>query len=394
MSGRNDDPTATLQSSQNLLLMVGEDTGDSVRRVYIVEGPRALNQYSKYSPSVEIIIDGIFHGRNSGNQTYINYQLNPQYITLCSIITMFRSTIVSSLHLPFSPQYAEYTDYLSYSNGEHEAPRTILYHENWLDYIHQWQPSAVDDGSTTIVIATGNVTYQPRNMSKLTCNPTLARFAKIFLTGDPGPADDIQGHMGRGGVEAAALEIVIGGAYLQLMSFISPTTSQYSVVPGVALPDSLMPEPRQSFPASTTYVVKVYNLGYGFRPSSRTGLLGMIVLITHATIAVLGSLWLVFWERKVISAWDTIPDYMALGIGSFIAGKGLKNTCAGISGTKTLGTLVVVGETTPQHLEITLPGHTKDTTSDRHPKSVLTRDRYGDKYGYRDSGPRRKEKLE
>lgn len=387
MSGTDGD----LKASKNLLLMGQEGTGASRKGVYMAEGPSLKNRYSKFTASVEFLIDsgdGRQHDPGFDSQRYAYTQPHAGNITICSISTVLRSTVVSSLQIPFSPRYAKYTDDLSQLNAGDEAPRTIIFHENWLDTVYYADPVTSDEEIRIPVVNTGVFAYPPRNASKPSRNPTLARLAKIFLTPNTASSDDLQRNLGHGQVEAAALEIVVGGSFLQFMSLINPTSSQYSVGPGLILPDSLMPEPRRSFPDTTTYVLKVYRLGYGFRLSSRTGFFGMIVLATHAVIAILGSLWLIFWERKVIAVWGTVPDYLALGIGSSVAGQGLKNTCAGISGTETLGAVVVVGETTPQHLEICL------VESGTRPQSVLAPDRYGDKFGCRDSVPGRKEKWE
>lgn len=382
-----------MKGSQNLLLMGQEGTGASRRGVYMAEGPSLPNRYSKFTASIDFLIDsgdGRQHDPNFGHQRYAYDQPDAGNITICSISTVLRSTIVSSLRIPFSPQYAKYTNDLSQLTGGDEAPRAVIFHENWLDTVYLSDPAEYKAGIPIPVVNTEVFTYPPRNISEPSRNPTLARLAKIFLTPNTRSSDDIQRNLGQGQVEAAALEIVLGGSFLQFMSLMNPTSSQYSVAPGLMLPDSLMPEPQRFFPDTTTYVLKVYRLGYGFRLSSRTGLLGMIVLATHAVIAVLGSLWLIFWERKVIAAWGTVPDYLALGIGSSIDGQGLKNTCAGISGTETLGAVVVVGETTPKHLEISLV----ERVTQQRPQSVLVEDRYGDKYGCRDPTPRRKEKWE
>lgn len=381
-----------LRGSQNLLLMGQEGIGASRKAFYMAEGLSLPNEYSKFTASIEFLIDsgdGRQHDPSSDSQRYEYNQPDAGNVTICSISTILRSTVVSSLQIPFSPRYAKYTDDLSQLNGGDEAPRSLIFHENWLDTVYLADPVTFDEGIRIPAVNTEVFTYPPRNASKPSRNPTLVRLAKIFLTPNTG-SSDIQKNLGQGQVEAGALEIVIGGAFLQFMSLMNPTSSQYSVGPGLILPDSLMPEPRRSFPDTATYVLKVYRLGYGFRLSSRTGFVGMIVLTTHAVIAVLGSLWLIFWERKVIAAWGTVPDYLALGIGSSIVGQGLKNTCAGISGTETLGAVVVVGETTPKHLEISLV----ERATQQRPQSVLVEDRYGDKYGCRDSTPRRKEKWE
>lgn len=374
--------SALIRSSHNLLLMDGTATGASPKGVYMTEGPSLPNQYSKFRFSFEVLIDLGNDPKNGPNSN----QPDAGNITICSISTMLRPMTISSLHIPFSPQFADYHQ----STAENEFSRAGIYHENYLYYVHDCPPALTNNETTSTITTYLNFTYPPRNMSKPSNNPCFTRFAKIFLNSDSGSALFTQQNLRQGQVEAAALEIVVGGAFLQLIAYLNPTSSQYSVATRLILPESLMPEARDSFPDTTTYVLKVYNQGYGFRLSSRTGLLGMIVLIAHAIIAVFGSLWLVLWERMVISAWNTIPDYLALGIGSSITGQALENTCAGISGARTLGTVIVVGETTPEHLEITI---VSGDTGNR-PQSVLVRNRYGDKYGRRDENPREMQGLQ
>lgn len=382
-SGTNNGTLTTVRSSQDLLLLDSKGNGVFPKAVYIADGPRGTNQYSKYADSSYLIIDeGYDTPEDFENHPDLLYSLN---ITVCTISVELKSAVVSSLNIQFSPQFADYANYLSHSDGEREAPRTLLFHENWLDYIHLWEQHVVTDGTSENVTVSGNITYPPRNMSKPARNPTMLRYAKIFLDTRMVPVNDSGKNGGRGHVEAATLEIVVGGACVQLISFMNPTDSQYTVASWITLPDSLMPEPRQHFPHTVDYLIKVENQGYGFRLSSRTGILGMVVLVAHATIAVLGSLWLLCWERRVITAWDTIPDYLALGIGSTVTGRELENTCAGIMTTQTLGAKIIVGETSPQHLEVSLlAGSTKI-------KGIG--DRYGEKYGFR-APIAQKERLE
>lgn len=121
-----------------------------------------------------------------------------------------------------------------------------------------------------------------------------------------------------------------------------------------------MPEPPLSIP-ERNLTIPIHNLGYRYRLSSRTGLLGMTILIAHAVIVVFGSIWQMFLRRSLIPAWDTIPDYVALAFGSETPDV-LDNTCAGIAATKSLQNIATVGETTKHHLEIAVgeqdPGST------------------------------------
>lgn len=91
-----------------------------------------------------------------------------------------------------------------------------------------------------------------------------------------------------------------------------------------------------------------------------------------------------------ISVWNTISDYFELGIGSSINGRALENTCAGISGARTLGTVIVVGETTLEHLETAVV----NGDTGYRPQSVLARNRYRGKYRRRDSNPHEMQGLQ
>lgn len=68
-----------------------------------------------------------------------------------------------------------------------------------------------------------------------------------------------------------------------------PSDSQYALPPGVKLSDTFLP--RQKFyDRAANFKIQVYNQGYGYRLSSRTGKLRVVVLLGHAFIALLGSL--------------------------------------------------------------------------------------------------------
>lgn len=168
------------------------------------------------------------------------------------------------------------------------------------------------------------------------------------------------------------------------MSAMHPSDTQYTNRSFEDLPADSRPETPRWYSQPPTRVISVFNLGYGFRLSTRTSILGITVLLAHAVIVMLGSLWQLFWERKIILGWGTIHDYVALALGSDIPDE-LNNTCAGISNTQTLQTVVKVGETTNDHLEIAIIERRLDM------KPVLSR---VGKYGSHGAGGRLKEKLE
>lgn len=112
-----------------------------------------------------------------------------------------------------------------------------------------------------------------------------------------------------------------------------------------------MPEPLPP-PDNIRFTINVCDQGYGFRLSSRVGILAVALLILHAVIVLVGSLWQLFWERSVINAWHTVPEYLALGLGGTLQDGVLDNTCAGITAGESLRAIVKVGVTTPEHLEL------------------------------------------
>lgn len=328
--------------------------------VYMTEGPRTPTN-PEFTDSYQVIFD-------TGNITsFLNGKLLPtSKIVVCSILTRMQPAVTTSLALMFRPEYAEYR---SLEN------KTIQFHEHWLDSIN-WMRNNYDI-DVTMQFANWNLTVPPRNMSVPTRNVYLAQFGS-FLGSFLLPILNAPGNN-----MAMNLETVVSAAFLSIYSCSGDSDSQYPAALAPLLLDSVKPE-SPIYPLPRNLTVTVYNLGYGFRLSSRTGILGVTILIAHAVIVVLGSLWQLFWWRSVITAWGTIPDYIALGLESEIPLTNvLDNTCAGITVGITLQNLARVGETTDQHLEITVGAGTGM-------KSVLGKP--GAKYGSR--GSRSKEKLE
>lgn len=320
-------------------------TGSEWKKVYITEGPRLPNN-PEFTDSLEVVfhqgsvpsVDGV---DSTFNETYLNSTIPTFKVTVCSISTSIKPSEIYSLLARYSSEYADY------SSLEH---KTLLFHQRWFDGSNWLRDELLTERPERF--STGNLTLPPRNMSELTDNPHLRRFGEVVAS-SVGKLD------GRAISDPSTLETVVSGAFVSVYSYLWPSTTQY-LWPSAwecknlslpALPKSLMPEPENLFPPLKR-TMRLYNLGYGFRLSSRTGILGIIVLLAHAAIVVLGSLWQLLWQRSVIAAWDTIPEYVALGLGSTIPAEVLDNTCAGISSGKTLQNIVRVGETTDQHLEI------------------------------------------
>lgn len=156
--------------------------------------------------------------------------------------------------------------------------------------------------------ATGNGTFGIQHSTSLVRNPTLLQFARTLI--EPYEQKMYNDSWNWMVVEAAELEVVLGGAFASILLYLPPVTSQY------VLPPSLqMPNQRYYYTAPTNFTL-VYDQGYGFRLSSRTGILGMIVLLFHGVIVLFGSLWQLFRWRRVIKTWRSVPEYLALGIES------------------------------------------------------------------------------
>lgn len=151
-------------------------------------------------------------------------------------------------------------------------------------------------------------------------------------------------------MEAAEIEVILGGAFAAIHLFLPTCESQYMVPEGMTMAGTWMPR-QHLYDNMDDQSVQVYNQGYGFRLSTRTGRLGVAVLCCHIFIALWGSLWQLF-RWKVTAGWGTIPDYLALGLGSPLDQRGLENTCAGISSKRTFQTIVRVGARIPTYLEI------------------------------------------
>lgn len=340
----------------------------------MTEGPRS-QKYPEFTDSYEIIYDeGLVPWSDDldllPTEKYTNIPLPTSRVVVCSILTTMQPALVTSLAVRFK---AEYADYPSPEN------RTILFHKQWLDgtnWLREWPSTDVGES-----FVNGNLTLPPRNMSDITGNPQLRLFGEVigktaysftFLETEVEPSG------------ASHLEMVVSGIFCTLFALSKRSLSQYPANIREVLPESWMPEPVLSIPARNL-TISIYNLGYGYRLSSRTGILGMTILIAHAVIVVLGSIWQLCWRRTVISAWDTIPDYVALALGSETPDV-LDNTCAGIVATKSLRHIATVGETTKHHLEIAV--------GEQYPGSTMTsvQGKLDAKYGSRSSGGR-KDKL-
>lgn len=318
-------------------------------RVYMTEGPR-IEKYPEFTNSYQLIFDReyVSHENGENNPTIPNPTAK---IIVCSVMTSIQPAILYSLATRFSPEYADYPS---------PADRPILFHERWLDGTNRVREKLPENLLTSggqpysprNVSGPINQPFSPRNMSELTGNPYLNRFGDVLNQALDGIVETTRPELENN--FASKLETIVSGTFLAVFSNLQPSDSQYPRNLHKTLPQSMMPESPVYYPPEPRVITMTpSNRGYGFRLSSRTGILGITILITHAVIVVLGSLWQLLWQRSVITAWETIPDYLALGLGSVIPPEDvLNNTCAGIAATKSLQKIVRVGETTHQHLEI------------------------------------------
>lgn len=312
-----------------------------VSRAYITEGHKSQT-HSRFVDSLQVVFDVAYlHRKQSAdfdkdtggphNHTEgINFSLPTTNVTVCSVSTVITPAVVSAFTIPMDGRNVECA---------YRVNRTLQYYENYLDY------SGVLDGSLFPFESSRGSTLTPRSMVELVTNPVLRNFGKVVNMMAYRMEMDILR-------DPAWLEITIGGAFVSLFSTLELSTSQYSVDLNIELPESAMPEPRLHSPGGERSTINVYNQGYGFMLSSRVGILAVALLLLHAVIVVVGSVWQLFWQRSVINAWSTVPEYLALGLGSTLQDGDLDNTCAGITAVESLRTIVQVGSTTREHLEL------------------------------------------
>lgn len=305
-----------------------------ISRAYITEGPRS-ETHSQFTDSPQVVLDGAFipmlNPRSiSDFSAKLEVLLPSTRAIVCSVSTVITLGVMSSfttrmdskfLHCPFRDNH------------------TLRYHENWLDRASTNQTGFIDN-------STGIVQFAARSMVELVDNSALLLFGKTVNIIDPIRPE----------TDPAWLEVTITGAFASIFSNLRRSTSQYGIEGNVELPESMNVEPRLQNPANKGFTIEVYNQGYGFRLSTTVGVFAVLLLILHAAIVMVGSLWQLFWERRVINAWSTVPEYLALGLGSALEDGVLKNTCAGINGGESLRTIVKVGVTSPEHLELQVCG--------------------------------------
>lgn len=303
-----------------------------ISRVYITEGSRIATSPAFFD-SLRIVFDsGVVPWGNSSdflsNDTRINIAIPTKTIAVCSISITLTPAVLTAFKIRVDGKFVDYSIH---------GNKTLQYHERWLDHA-----GTVPKLQGISHLVSGDYTFPPRTMLQPVPNLNLVCYGEAVNFMDPrAPCDD-----------PSWLEIAVGGAFASRFSWLGRSTSQYSLDPNITLPDALMPEPRLQTPGNKGYTIKVYNQGYAFQLSTKVGILAVTLLVLHAVMVLVGSLWQLFWERSVIGAWNTVPEYMALGLGSDLPDGVLENTCAGITTGESLQIIVKVGVTTPEHLEL------------------------------------------
>lgn len=217
---------------------------------------------------------------------------------------MLVTAIASSYSNYIADEKVEYLGHILREDGTTIPPRRFLFHHNWLhrayNYDHElWlsqpspntmkiNPTVFTNGApftaTNYSYPTGSMVY-PDNFTYPVRQGVLARMngfgnqgvSLSFAPGHP-TADESQ-------TEVFPIKATVGGilTYLLLPSDSVYTTSYEQ------LPEAFRLGPPESF--GRPYKYDIYLNGYGFKLSSRTGYLGVSVLVSHATLALAASVW-------------------------------------------------------------------------------------------------------
>lgn len=354
-SVHKDNRTGEVRMGQNLLMAQDFVDGHHNPRVWLTEGHR-VDENKHYSDTIEVL----FEKRPDDELSFI-YNL-----TVCSFSAVLVAAVATSYGDNPKGEKLKLFDHVFRPDGTTAPPRKFLFHENWLDRAYSYDPdlwlsnsvlhSAYADGTPY----TDGTPYIMGNNSYPT--GSMVYPDNFTYTARPGmvPQMNSFGNLGSSLTfaigfsffdEAFLVEAIVGGMLTCLLSWSLPSHSQYSM-PYDQIPERFRLGPPEQF--SHEYTNEVYRRGYGFQLSTRTGYLGVAVLVLHAAIAIVASVWQL--RRGIIRAWSTVPDYVCLGSGSRSLVVAHPNTCAGIDGANSLCGLVKVVESghhgaTP-HLEI------------------------------------------
>lgn len=334
--------SSVLRTSRNLLLAA--DHRDYYPRVWVTEGPK-IEANSHYSDSIEVI----FETPPPSNEMEYYDDSTPTFnLTVCSFSGALASGIGTALGTHATAEKVEYFDYALKPDGRRMGPRRILFHENWLDNAYSRKDSPWESDNDPDTDALASFTYPARPRTTVSPYNVLAAF---------GNATQVAGEFSNV-TEALPSEVAVGGALAYLLSWTSGSDTQYAI-PLDEIPRQFTDGlgPPESWPID--YVFKVYQEGYIFRLSTRTGYLGVMVLGLHGITAIVASLWQLFVTRRVILGWTNTPEYIMLGAGSPSLTTAYPNTCAGIAAKGALSGVIILKETSsnpsppdPSHLTL------------------------------------------
>lgn len=318
----------------------------SLHRVsfYLTEGPRS-DKYPNFATAIDIVLVESKYSSASDNIPSLSG------IVVCSLSARLKSAVIFSSKVTFEIKNAEYAEYQVLANGTQEPSLPLLYHEHWLDSLNV---QTVEDPNYDVSLnATGNATFARRNASDITLNRTLQKFAftllnPALLRSTIQPPDN---QLLQDVIDVSEVEVILGGAFTSLLLYIQPTDSQYALPSTVKMSPAFLPQ-QHFYDDYASHKFYVYALGYGFRLSTRTGRLGVVVLVCHAVLVLSSLIWHLVRRQTVITAWKSTPDYVALALGSSLEPQTLDNTCVRISERHTLQSIIRVGVTSPEHLEI------------------------------------------
>lgn len=325
-----------LLRSQDLLLL---SDGDSIytrnsTKFWITEGPRTPTN-NKFTDTIVFVL----------------YDTDdPTSLVVCSNSATLDTITASSYKKQFDAQQVQTHGDLYYFKSDNKTafvpPKSILYHENWLDMIYHDVP----ENATGYPLELKNNTYPRRNTSQVTRNPDLKAWATGIKDANETAGFSIQFDDSLG-EEAGMVEIVVGGAFITILSRIMPSYMQYTASGDWNSSD---PSIRAHYPAELmpegiidcqyiNQTLSVYHLVYGYNAKSTAIILSMVVLFIHCGVAVLGSLWQIR-RGSIIREWNSVPEYGMLFLGTDKGRAEIRNTCAGIGSKETLQRLVVFEE--------------------------------------------------
>lgn len=351
----------TMQMGRNLLMAKDFVADDVSPRLWLTAGPR-IEENHHYSDSIQVLFE-----KNPEDE--ISQIPN---LTVCSFSASLVAAVSTLSGTKEMSQKVQYLDHVVSADGTPAPPRKFLFHENWLDRAYSYDPE--------LWLAPPIFTPQYQNATRYTNGTPFTWSNYSYPTGSmvtpdnftyperPGlnPQMNSFGQLGASMIssiyppvwdndmsKAFPVEALVGGPLTYLLTWVRPSNSQYSM-PYDQIPEHFRLGPPEGF--GHIFAYELYVQGYGYQLSSRTGFLGVAVLLAHAVLARTSSLWQCFRRKGIIRAWSTVPDYVCLGAGSASLAVTHPHTCAGIAGVQGLTSLVKIGETGNRgpaaHLEI------------------------------------------